>query len=274
MIQPDPLFAVTGKVIVVTGGGGVLPGALALGLAARGARIVLVNRTLDKAERVAAEIRSHGGEALALRADVTQRTELEAAAAVVSTHYHGVDHLINGAGGNRPGATLPHAADFFGLSEGTLHEVFALNFYGAVLSAQVFGSLIKKEPGGSILNLSSMAATRPLTRVIAYGAAKAALENFTRWLAVALARENPPGIRVNAVAPGFFLGTQNRTMLLDANGEPTERGRSILAHTPQGRFGAPEDLLGAVVWLLSPGAAFVTGAVVPVDGGFSAFSGV
>lgn len=271
---PDPLFDLREQVIAVTGGGGALPGALARGLAARGARVALVSRTLSKAEHIAAEIRAAGGAALALKADVTDRVQLEAAAEAVVGAFGRVDHLINGAGGNRPGAMAPTAQDFFDLPAEDLRAVVDLNLMGAVLAAQVFGKRLAMQGRGSILNISSMAALRPLTRVVGYAAAKAALDNFTRWLAVTLARDISPALRVNAIAPGFFIGDQNRSLLVDAAGALTPRGETIVAHTPMRRFGQPDDLLAATIWLLSPGAAFVTGVVVPVDGGFSAFSGV
>lgn len=272
--RADPLFDVRDQVILVTGGSGVLPAALARGLAARGAQVVLVNRTLSNAERVAAEITANGGRALALQGDVTVRATLESAAAKTLERFGRIDHLINGAGGNRPGANAISAEQFFDLSEAELRAVIDLNLTGAILAAQVFGRVIAQQQRGSILNISSMAAVRPLTRVVGYAAAKAALENLTRWLAITLAREISPALRVNAIAPGFLLGEQNRALLVNENGQLTPRGETILAHTPMGRFGEPDDLLATVIWLLSPGAAFVTGVVVPIDGGFSAFSGV
>lgn len=273
-MNPDPLFNLTDQVIVITGGGGVLPGAIARGLAARGAQVALLNRTLAKAESVADDIRAAGGTAIALATDVTERASLEAAAGEIIAAFGRVDHLINGAGGNRPSATAASAEAFFDLSADELRAVFDLNLTGAVLASQVFGRLIAQRMRGSILNISSMTASRPLTRVVGYAAAKAALENFTRWLAVTLARDVSPELRVNAIAPGFFLGEQNRALLMTDSGELTPRGQSIITHTPLGRFGQPDDLLSTFVWLLSPGAAFITGVVIPVDGGFSAYSGV
>jgi NAD(P)-dependent dehydrogenase (short-subunit alcohol dehydrogenase family) len=272
--QPDPLFDVSGQVIVITGGGGALPGALARGLAERGARIALVTRTISKAETMASEIRARGGQAIALAGDVTDRASLETAAEKILDSFGRIDHLVNGAGGNQPGATAITAQAFFELPPQELRAVIDLNLMGTILPSQVFGKHIAAQKRGSILNLSSMAAQRPLTRVVGYGAAKAALDNFTRWLAVTLAREISPGLRVNAIAPGFFPGAQNRALLMNDAGELTPRGQAIVAHTPIGRFGEPDDLLATAIWLLSPGAAFVTGVVVPVDGGFSAFSGV
>lgn len=270
----DELFDLRGQVIVITGGGGVLPGALARGLAARGVRVALLSRTLSKAAQVAEAIRAAGGDAYAAEVDVTDRASLEAAAPGVLARFGRVDHLINGAGGNRPGATTANAAAFFDMPADELRAVFDLNCHGAVLASQVFGRLIAQQASGSILNISSMAAGKALTRVLGYGAAKAALDNVTRWLAVTLARDISPGLRVNAIAPGFFVGEQNRSFLLTEAGGLTQRGQAIIDLTPLGRFGQPSELLATAIWLLSPGAAFVTGIVVPVDGGFSAYSGI
>jgi NAD(P)-dependent dehydrogenase (short-subunit alcohol dehydrogenase family) len=272
--SPDPLFDVRDQVIVVTGGGGVLPGALARGLAARGARLALVIRTLSKAEGIAAEIRAGGGQALALEGDVTDRASLETTAEKIVQTFGRIDHLINGAGGNRPGATALSAQAFFDLPAQDLRAVIDLNLMGALLAAQVFGKVMAEQKRGSILNISSMAAVRPLTRVVGYAAAKAALDSLTRWLAVTLAREISPALRVNAIAPGFFVGEQNRALLMNEAGVLSGRGQTIIAHTPMGRFGEADELLSTTIWLLSPGAAFVTGIVVPVDGGFSAYGGV
>ena len=224
---------------------------------------------------MASDIRTAGGEALAIRCDVLDKPDLEAAAREVLEAYTRVDILVNGAGGNKPQATTGPDQSFFDLSPEAVQSVFALNFIGALLPSQVFGRLMAGKGKGTILNISSMNAFRPLTRIPAYSAAKAALSNFTQWLAVHMAQEYSPAIRVNAIAPGFFQTEQNRYLLTDqATGKLTPRGQTILAHTPQGRFGVPEDLVGTALWLLSPASAFVTGIVVPVDGGFSAFSGV
>jgi len=206
---------------------------------------------------------------------VLHRDDLEAAREAVLERWGQVDALLNFAGGNRPDATVTPDQPFFDLAEEAFRATVDLNLMGTVIPCQVFGKVMADQEEGVIINVSSMAAIRPLTRVVAYAAAKAALNNFTQWLAVYMAREFSPRIRVNAVAPGFFLTHQNRYLLVDeASGELTPRGRTIIAHTPMGRFGDPEDLIGTVIWLLSDAAAFVTGVVVPVDGGFSAFSGV
>ncbi len=271
-------FGLSNKVAVVTGATGVLGGAMARGLAGAGARVGVLGRRREPAEKVVEEIEGSGGEALALPADVLRRDELEFAREAVLERWGRVDILVNAAGGNVPAATVAEGATFFGLSEEPLREVFHLNLLGTVLPSQVFGEAMTRrefpEAEGSIVNVSSMAAQRPLTRVVGYSAAKAAVENLTRWLAVELARNYGPGLRVNAIAPGFFLGEQNRALLLNEDGSLTERGRAIVEHTPAGRFGEPDELVGTLIWLCSPAARFVTGVVVPVDGGFGAFGGV
>ena len=268
------MFDLTGRVAVVTGGTGVLGGALVHGLAAAGAKVGVLGRRTVKADFVAEEVRAAGGDALALTADVLDRAQLEGARAQILEHWGRIDILVNAAGGNRPDATVVGDLSFFDVSTAALSGVLNLNLLGTVLPSQVFGESMVKAGAGSIINLSSMAAQRPLTRVVGYGAAKAALDNFTRWLAVELAQTYGPGLRVNAVAPGFFIGEQNRDLLLEPDDSLTARGQTIIDHTPLGRFGDPEELVGTVVWLASDASRFVTGVVVPVDGGFSAFSGV
>jgi NAD(P)-dependent dehydrogenase (short-subunit alcohol dehydrogenase family) len=269
----ERLFSLSGKVAVVTGATGVLGGAMARELARVGARVGVLGRREERAEAVAREILGSGGEAMPLLADVLNEERLRAAREAVLDRWGRMDILVNAAGGNVPGATLSDNATIFDLPREAFGEVFDLNLIGTLLPIQVFGEAMTRETGGCIINVSSMAAARPITRVAGYSAAKAAVENLTRWLAVDLTRRYG-NIRVNAVAPGFFLGEQNRALLVNEDGSLTERGRAIIEHTPAGRFGEPEELTGTVIWLCSPAANFVNGVVVPVDGGFSAFSGV
>ena len=274
----EQLFDLSGKVAVVTGATGVLGGAMARGLAGAGARVGVLGRRRERAEEVAREISDSAREAMALPADVLDGEQLEAARDAVLGRWGRLDILVNAAGGNVPAATTGGDAKIFDLPREALREVLDLNFLGTVLPSQVFGEAMtrpeRRETEGVIVNVSSMAASRPLTKVVGYSAAKSAVENFTRWLAVELARRHGAGLRVNAIAPGFFLGEQNRAMLVEDDGGLTERGRTIIEHTPAGRFGEPEELVGTLIWLCSPAAKFVTGIVVPVDGGFGAFGGV
>jgi NAD(P)-dependent dehydrogenase (short-subunit alcohol dehydrogenase family) len=279
----DELFGLEGKVAVVTGGTGTLGGGMARGLARAGAKVAVMGRRKERAEEVAREISRDGGESLALPADVLDREGLASARDELLERWGRVDVLLNGAGGNVPEATLSEGQDVFGLPEEAFREVFDLNLMGTLLPSQIFGeAMVKPErddqalenPSGCIVNISSMAADRAITRVVGYATAKGAVENFTRWLAVDLARRYGEGLRVNAISPGFFIGEQNRSLLLDEAGGLTDRGQTIVDHTPAGRFGEPEELVGTLVWLCSPAASFVNGVVVPVDGGFSAFSGV
>ncbi len=266
------LFSLNGRTIAITGGAGVLGAALARGYAEAGARVAILDLAEDKAAEVAAEL---GSEHLATGIDVLDRDSIERAYEFCAGALGQVDILVNGAGGNHPGATTNPDRPFFDIPKEALEFVAGLNLTGTILPSQVFGRQMARRKHGIILNVSSMNAFRPLTRIPAYSAAKAAVSNFTQWLAVHMAQEYSTEIRVNAIAPGFFLTAQNRFLLTDERtGELTARGRQILDHTPQGRFGAPEDLVGTAVWLVSDAARFVSGIVVPVDGGFSAFSGV
>ncbi|HZU86905.1 MAG TPA: SDR family oxidoreductase [Anaerolineaceae bacterium] len=263
------------QVVAVTGGAGILCAEICRALAACGASVAVLDLNLDAAEKLAREIRSLGAEAVGVSCNVLDKASIETAAQTILAQFSRVDILINGAGGNKPQATTNPTQSFFDLPADALRWVFELNLLGTILPSQVFGKLMAEQKKGIILNISSMNAIRPLTRIPAYSAAKAGVSNFTQWLAVHMAQEYSPEIRVNGIAPGFFLTDQNRFLLTEkGNGELTPRGKTILNHTPMGRFGTPEDLLGTVLWLLSPASAFVTGIVVPVDGGFSAFSGV
>ncbi|MHC4404868.1 MAG: SDR family oxidoreductase [Planctomycetota bacterium] len=265
----------SGKVAVVTGGGGILCGAMSKALATSGAAVAVLDLNAKAAGAVADEITAAGGRALAVEADVLSRESLEAAAEKVHQDLGPADVLINGAGGNKPAATAGGDQSFFDVPADAIRWVFDLNCVGTILPSQVFVQDMVEKQQGVVINLASMAGIRPLTRVLSYSAAKAAVANFTQWLAVHLAMEYSPKIRVNAIAPGFFLTAQNEYLLIDkATGGPTERGKTILAHTPAGRYGKPEDLLGTLLWLVSDEAAFVSGTVVPVDGAFAAFAGV
>lgn len=266
----------TGKVAVVTGGSGVLGSAMSLGLAQAGASVAVMGTSLDKAQKTVDTITAAGGKAMPLAADVLDKNALQAAYDTVIAEWGTVDILLNCAGGNKPEAmTSPdNSRSFFDLPEDALQWVFNLNFVGSLLPSQVFAKPMVEKGEGVIINISSMAADRPLTRVVAYAAAKAAINNFTQWMAIYFAREYSPGIRVNAIAPGFFITTQNLRIVTNEDGSFTPRGQLIVDNTPMGRFGEPEELIGALLWLVSDGAKFVTGTIVPVDGGFSAFGGV
>src|SRR5215203_866607 len=271
------MYDFSGRTVVVTGGTGVLGQAMVRAIVGCGANVALVARNPEKAEpQIAALAELNApGRAVAFTADVLDAASLREAAQAVVEEFGQVDALLNGAGGNHPGATTNPQQKFFDLPEDAFRFVFDLNMLGTIIPSQVFGRLMAEQGEGVILNVSSMSAARPLTRVLGYSAAKAGVNSFTQWLAVHLATEYSPRIRVNAIAPGFFLTEQNRFLLTDKEtGSLTARGQSIIAHTPMGRFGEPEDLLGTLLWLLSPASAFVTGVVVPVDGGFSAFGGV
>ena len=263
------------KTIAITGGGGVLCGAMAKALAACHANVVILDRDLALAERTIAGLDGTKGKHKAMLINVLEKDAVDMAVGAVVAEYGGVDGLINGAGGNSPMATTSPERSFFDVPADALQLVSNLNLLGTILPSQAFGRIMAKQKQGVILNISSMNAFRPLTRIPAYSAAKAAVSNFTQWLAVHLAQEYSPAIRVNAIAPGFFLTEQNRFLLTDKEtGTRTARGNKIIEHTPMARFGTPDDLVGATLWLLSPASAFVTGIVVPIDGGFSAYSGV
>lgn len=273
--QGDELFYISGKVAVITGGGGILCGTIAKALGERGVRTAVLDLREEAAKEVAEAINSSGGEALAVRVDVLDAKDVLAARDAVMDRFGRVDFLINGAGGNRPEATTSPEQDFFDLPLGATRGVFDLNFLGTFIPCQVFGKELAEQGEGIILNTSSMNAFRPLTRVCAYSAAKAAVTNFTQWLAVHFSLNYSKKVRVNAIAPGFFLTAQNRYLLTDEKtGELTPRGEAMIAHTPMGRFGKAEDLIGTVLWLLSPASEFIHGIVVPIDGGYLAFSGM
>jgi NAD(P)-dependent dehydrogenase (short-subunit alcohol dehydrogenase family) len=266
-------FSLAGKVAVVTGGYGVLGGNIAGGLAAAGARTVILGRRRDAAEQKAEEIRASGADAGAVVADVVDESQLVAARDEIVSKWGRIDILVNAAGGN---VTRARSDDrpVFDIPADAFDEVLRLNLHGTVAPSMRFGETMASQRSGVILNISSMAAARAISGVLGYSIAKAGIDSFTRWLAVEMARKYGDGIRVNAIAPGFFVADQNRAVLLNPDGSFTARAQTIIAHTPMGRFGRHEELNAAVQWLCSDSASFVTGIVIPIDGGFSAFSGV
>lgn len=269
------MYDLTEKTAIITGGSGVLCQPMAQILAEQGAKVAILSLHEERAQDAAEKITKTGGTAIGIGCNVLIKSELETAAEKIIQEFGSIDILINGAGGNKPQATAFDDQKFFDLPEDALNWVFDLNLMGTIYACQVFGKIMAEQKSGVILNISSMAAELPLTRVVAYSAAKAGLNNFTQWLAVHMAQEYSPNIRVNAIAPGFFIAEQNRTLLMDPEtGILKPRGETIISQTPMNRFGEPEDLLGATLWLISPASNFVTGIIVPVDGGFSAFSGV
>lgn len=271
------LYDFKDRTVLVTGGTGVLGLEIARALVECNANVVILSRNRERAVKSVGEyikqVRSQGL-VLCVQGDVLKIETLQEANETVKAEFGALDVLINAAGGNHPSVTTSAELSFFDLPMGVLQHVGDLNLLGTILSCQVFGRGMADHGEGVILNLSSMNAFRPLTRIPAYSAAKAAVTNFTQWLAVHMAQNYSPRIRVNAIAPGFFIGEQNRRLLLNENGTITARGQSILAHTPMNRFGHPEDLLGATLWFISPASTLVTGVVLPIDGGFSVFSGV
>lgn len=268
------MFNVAGRTAVVTGGSGVLCGTMARALAAAGCRVAILGRTPAKVDAMVERIRAEGGEAVGAVADVLDEDAVKAARDKVLQAFGRVDILINGAGGNKAEAITTKDKTFFDLDLGAVRDILDLNLLGTVIPSRIFGAEMAKQGSGAIVNISSAASFRPMTRVMPYAAAKAAINNFTQWLAVYMAQEFSPAIRVNAIAPGFFIADQNRDLVIKPNGEYTERGQLIVNHTPMGRFGEAEELVGALIWLVSDASRFVTGTVVVVDGGFQAYPGV
>jgi NAD(P)-dependent dehydrogenase (short-subunit alcohol dehydrogenase family) len=271
----DTLFSLQGRTAIITGGSGVLGSAMARGLTRAGATVAIISLHPESSAKGVEAIRAEGGQAIGIACSVNDQAALEQAATQITKTLGPVDILVNAAGGNNPSATTSDTRSFFDLDIDAANDVFSLNLMGTVQACRAFGRGMAERRQGCIINITSMSGLRPLTRVPAYSAAKAAVANFTQWLAVYIAQEYSPQIRVNAIAPGFFLTEQNRFLLTDPqSGEFTARGQAILSHTPMARLGTPDDLVGTLLWLASPASAFVTGIVVPVDGGFSAFGGV
>lgn len=268
------LFSLQGQTALVTGGTGVLGGMMARGLAQAGAKVAILGRRAEIADQVAGEIVASGGEAIATPADVMDTAELEAARDTVLDKWGRLDILINCAGGTTKEATIPVDKTYFDMNFEAMKYVIDLNLLGTMIPSQVFGAAMAQQKRGCVINISSMNAQRGMTRSVAYGAAKTAIDNFTRFLAIEFATKFGEGMRVNAIVPGFFLGEQNRAMLVNPDNSLTTRGQTIINHTPMGKFGEPSDLIGALIWLCSPSAKFVTGTLVVVDGGVNAWNGI
>jgi NAD(P)-dependent dehydrogenase (short-subunit alcohol dehydrogenase family) len=268
------LFNIEGKVAVITGGGGVLAGEMAKGFLNAGAKIILLDINEDVVKKKAEEFSGEGKEVIGLKCNVLDEENLNQVKTEILEKFGRIDILINAAGGNMKGATVGVGQTVFDLEMDQIRKVTDLNLNGTILPTLVFGKAMTEQKKGSIINISSMASLRVITRVVGYSAAKSAIDNFTRWMAVELASKYGSGIRVNAIAPGFLLTEQNRTLLTNEDGSLTERGKTIINITPFKRFGEPEELVGTVLWLASDASKFVTGAIVPIDGGFSSFSGV
>lgn len=268
------LFSLQGRTVVITGGTGVLGHAMANGLASAGAAVAILGRRKDAADALAEHIKSSGGKAMPVCADVLDNEQLVAAREAITKELGPIDILVNAAGGNMAGAVIPPDKNFFDLNMKDFQKVVDLNLMGTVLPTQVFTRDMVKRKKGVVINIASMASFRPLTRVVGYSVSKAAVDNFTQWMAVEMAKKFGEGIRVNAISPGFFLTEQNKNLLTNPDGTYTARGQSAINQTPFARFGKPEELVGTLIWLCSDAAAFVTGVNVPVDGGFNVFAGV
>ena len=270
----DINFDISGQVAVITGAGGIICGVMAREMAKKGAKVALLDLFVESAQKIADEINAAGGDAIAVKANVLDRASLEEARDAVVAKYGRIDVLINGAGGNKKQATVSPELDFFHLDVDAFKWVFDLNVTGAVLTTMVFGELLAKQGTGNVINIASMATYHPLTNTVAYCGAKAAVANFTEWMATHFNQNYSKNIRVNAIAPGFLLTTQNKFLMQKEDGTPTDRGQRVLNKTPMGRYGDPEEMAGPVIWLCSEAASFVNGAVIPVDDGFSSFWGI
>jgi NAD(P)-dependent dehydrogenase (short-subunit alcohol dehydrogenase family) len=262
------------KVAIITGGSGVLGFAMAKGMAVKGVKVALLGRTEETIQHKVEEINALGGKAIGIKTNVLELKELETAKDYILSTWGKIDILINAAGGNIKGATIMPEANFFDLDINSFDAVTDLNLKGSLLPILVFGKEIAKQPNGSIINISSIAAQQVLTRVFGYSVSKSAIENLTKWLAVEMAKKSSNNLRVNAISPGFFIGKQNESLLLNTDGSFTERGKTIINNTPMKRFGKPEELVSTVLWLIDDSSSFITGQVIHIDGGFSAFSGV
>ena len=274
MVDPLRLFDISGKVAVITGGTGVLGGAMAVGLAQAGARVIVLGRKKENGDAILKKISDAGKVAMFVQADVLDAGQLTAAKEQILREHKTIDILVNAAGGNMPGAVIMPEQNFFDLQIDQFQKVVDLNLLGTVLPTKVFCDVMAKQKKGVVINIASMSSFRPITRVVGYSAAKAAVDNFTGWLAIEMAKKFGEGIRVNAIAPGFFITEQNRKLLTNEDGSFTARGQAAINSTPFGRFGVPDELIGTLIWLCSDASKFVTGVDVPVDGGFNVFCGV
>lgn len=274
MVDPQKLFDISGRTAVITGGTGVLGSAMALGLAQAGAHVVVLGRRKEGGDALLKKIAETGKKAMFVQADVLDATQLEKAKADILKEYKTIDILVNAAGGNMPGAVVMPEQNFFDLQIDQFQKVVDLNLLGTVLPTKIFCDVMAQQKKGVIINIASMSSFRPITRVVGYSAAKAAIDNFTGWLAIEMARKFGQGIRVNAIAPGFFITEQNRKLLTNEDGSYTARGQAAIDSTPFARFGVPDELIGTLIWLCSDASAFVTGVDIPVDGGFNVFCGV
>lgn len=273
-LKMENLFDIKGRVAVITGGYGILGSSMARSLAGQGAHVAILGRSAEKGQALAAELSALGTEACFVQADVLNREQLEAAKEQVMAKWGRVDILVNAAGGNQPGATIGPDKTIFDLDPEAYRKVVDLNLNGTVLPTLVFAAEMVKRKKGSVINISSMSAQAVITRVVGYSSAKAAIDNFTRWMAVEMAKKFGEGIRVNAIAPGFFITEQNRTLLTNPDGSYTDRAKDVVRATPFGRMGVPDELNGSILFYASDASKFVTGTVLPIDGGFSIFSGV
>ena len=274
MVDPLKLFDITGRTAVITGGTGVLGGAMAVGLAKAGAHVVVLGRKKEGGDAIIKKVAAEGKKAIFVQADVLDAAQLAEAREKILHEYKTIDILINAAGGNMPGATILPEQNFFDLKIDEFRKVVDLNLLGTVLPTKIFCDVMARQKKGVIINIASMSSFRPITRVVGYSAAKAAIDNFTGWLAIEMAKKFGEGIRVNAIAPGFFITEQNRRLLTNEDGSYTPRGQAAINSTPFARFGVPEELIGTLIWLCSDASRFVTGVDVPVDGGFNVFCGV
>lgn len=267
-------FSLENKVVIITGATGVLGEALSLSVAQAGARVVILGRNKERAEERVKAIKEAGGEAIAILGDVLDEGKMLAAREEILDTWGTIDGLVNGAGGNMPGATISAEQNLFDLSVEDTRKVVDLNLFGTLIPTNVFGRVMAEKGKGSVVNISSLTAQRPLTKVLGYTLAKKAVEAYTQWMAVELGLRYGGGVRMNAIAPGVFLTEQNRTLLLNEDGSHTDRAKKFIEHTPYHRFGAPEELTGALIYLLSDASGFVSGETILIDGGFNAFSGV